>query len=208
MNNHVKIISRSILSLVATLAIGGGITYALFNSNTVTISGNSMAGGEAAIKLCNATGANNWRNTISPSLSVSDLVPSATDTKQLTADNQIYLGNDGGSLDALLDPSCDTYFDTASSSDVAMAIVPTLNTVRCPDDPNLATQMKLKFDFNDGTVVTSEKSLTDWTSNSTGWGSLAPDEVYEVNIIGRLGTGATTQNGTCTFDINFAGEQA
>lgn len=94
-----KKLLKSIISLAVVLALGAGATYALFTSNTVTISNNTLTTGEAAIKLCNADGTNNWKTSVNPSFTLADMIPGGEG--ELSEGMRIYLGNDGGGLDAI-----------------------------------------------------------------------------------------------------------
>src|SRR3989344_7439758 len=121
-----KKLLMSVSSLVTVLAVGVGATYALFTSNPVTISETTVNTGDATIKLCNATGANNWRNSIS-GFTVDGLVPDGPE-KEVTLGASVYVGNDHGGFATAVDggATCGAYFDTAGTSNVDMKMVPSV----------------------------------------------------------------------------------
>lgn len=201
-----KKLLKSIVSLVAVLALGVGVTYALFTSNTVTISNNTLTTGEATIKLCNRDGTNNWKNSISPGLILTDMVPGVEE--ELTDDtHRIYLGNDGGNLSALWGGVCDSYGDPAGSSDVPMRMVPKVMNVNCFGDSILKDQLKLRFTFSGGDD-TGLGTLTYWMGNVAPYGpTFAVDAGYRIRMYSELDPSATLQNKTCTFDVDFTGVQ-
>lgn len=199
---HGKVL-RSLASLGLVLSLGAGATYALFTSNSTTLQSSALTTGEAAIKLCNdsSDGSHTWKNTIAPLLSLNSLAPGADDS-ELTANHDLYVGNDDGSLSA---GTCTTYEDAASSSDVSMKLVPVLANLTCGDD-SLKNDLKLKFDI--GGTASSTKSLDDWTTNTTSYGIvLAPGDEQEVKIFADFASASTVQNKTCTFDVTFTGKQ-
>jgi len=198
-------IVKSLVTLVAVIALGVGVTFAAFTSNTATISASSLTTGDANIKLCNSDGDDQWKNLISPALSLSDLVPGDTD-KDLTAGVDIYLGNDSGDLTDNIADECNTYGDTAGSSDVELSMVPTISNIVC-DNANLDDQFKVKFQI--GSDQTGYLSLAQWSGNtSTVLPVFSIDESNQVKIFAELDSSATDQNANCTFDISFVGQQS
>lgn len=208
-----KKIVKSVLTLSAAVVVAVGATFAAFTTNQVTIANNSMSAGDAVIKLCKATGANNWRNSVDPGLTLSGLVPGAAAVE--LNDNTIYIGNDDGTLNDALAEACASYFDTAGSSVVDMKLVPT--TSYAPEDctaADLDTHLKLAFtvDGTDPSVLPESdfKTLSEWLTNTDVLPEIfEPGEAQEVRMAGMLDEGATDamKNQTCTFDVNFVGVQ-
>lgn len=201
-----KRLFKSIISLVAVLALGAGATYALFTSNTVTVSNNTLTTGEATIKLCNVDGDNEWQNSISPVFTLTDLVPGAVE-EELSATAEIWLGNDGGGLVPVAPGKCTAYdaIDGVGSSDVTMNFVPVVTNLVC-GDASLLNDLTLRLELNGTTMNTL--SLGTWAANITAYGpTLAPDFAGQLKLYAALDSGATVQNTTCTFDVTFTGEQ-
>lgn len=197
---------KSFMSLALVLAIGSSATYALFTSNTVTISSNAVTTGEANIKLCNSfNGDDNWKDIINPDLSVGNLVPGGPSLPLTGAD--IYVGNDDGSLDTAVLPDCDDYDESATegSSDVSMKLVPEITTPVCNA---VGLEDELELEFVIGTTSSGFGSLTFWNTNTAQYGdTLAPGEGKKVVINARLVSTSESQNKTCEFDVNFTGKQ-
>lgn len=195
----------SIVSLVVVLALGVGATYALFTSNTVTISANTLTTGEATIKLCNKLGLNDWRNTLSPVLILTDMIPGGTE-RELTGSAEIYLGNDNGVLGTNNTGGCVSYFDAAGHSDVAMRMIPKVSNLNCPGVSVLGDQLELRFDMNGSS--TGYAPLSWWVNNIGPYTpTFNPGETARVLMYARLVSGAAAQKTTCTFDVTFTGEQ-
>lgn len=213
MNSQVKLIARSALSLVATLAIGGGVTYALFTSDPVTITGTTIASGSDVIRICNANtstpaGTNTWKDSIAPVINFSAVNPGATGV-DVSAGHNMYLGNDNGSLGSALGGGiCDAYQAgvTPGNSTVNVRMTPTLLNLNCPTDPTLSTAMEIRFDL--GGTLTPYKTLDAWVANTSWYGpTFNPGSANPVQILARLDSSFATQNATCTFDIQFVGQQ-
>jgi len=202
---NIKII-KSTITLVAVLVLGAGVTYAQLTSNDVTIGTSAIASGESALKLCNDTGDDNWKLMISPSLSLAGMIPGDAE-RELTDGKDIYAGNDGGSLNAndLASGGCYQYGDAAAGSVVNMRLVPSLENVVCEPGIGLS-DMTLSFQI--GTTGSNQADLGFWDSNTTAFGdTLAPDDLKEIKIFGKLNSSVTQQNAACTFDVKFSGEQ-
>lgn len=199
-----KRLIQSVFSLVAILALGTGATYALFTSNTVTVSNNTLTTGNATVKICNALGANNWRNSVNPSFVANKLVPGGPE-KELSSTGELYLGNDNGGLVPVAPGKCTSYFDAAGMSDVPMKFVPQMTAVTC-DDASLKDQMMVRFEI--GGVDSGYGSLTFWETNTTTYGATVnPDFAGSLKIYTKLDSAATLQNKTCTFNATFTGKQ-
>lgn len=217
MNQHAKVIGRSLLSLAATLVIGGGVTYALFTSNQVTVSQTQISTGSADLRICNSSasnpaGSNTWKDTISPVIDFSSLNPGSTGV-DITAGHVMYLGNDDGSLgDALVGSNpthCTSYESsiTPGNSTVGLRMVPALSTPVCTVDPSLANVLELRFDF--GGTKTQYRTLTNWVGNTTSFTpTFLVGEAKQFKMEARLDDTYTTQGATCTFDVAFTGQQA
>src|SRR5690606_6973057 len=135
---------RSVVSLVAVVALGGGVTYALFTSNTVTLGATQVTTGNADLRICNVAGTNDWKDVINPALNVGDLVPGVE--KQITNTGDIHLGNDNGTLATVFgDTRCDSYAVPAGSSDVAFKVNPQLPGPAACTDTTLNDTLRLKF---------------------------------------------------------------
>lgn len=217
MNQHAKVIGRSLLSLAATLVIGGGVTYALFTSNQVTVSQTQVSTGSADLRICNSlasnpVGSNTWKDTISPVIDFSALNPGATGV-DISAGHVMYLGNDDGSLgDSLVTSNpthCTSYESgiTPGNSTVGLRMVPALTTPICTVDPALGNTLELRFDF--GGTKTQYRTLTNWVGNTTSFAPTFPaGEARQFKMEARLDSAYQTQGASCTFDVTFSGEQA
>ena len=211
MNGHMKVITRSVLSLVATIAIGGGVTYALFTSNAVTVSQTQLSTGTANLRICNSSnstpvGSNVWKNSISPTISFSGLTPSTTGV-DVTMGQDLYLGNDDGSLqDAVGTGLCNGYDSsvTPGNSSIALKMMPTISSPVCTDSA-LSTALELGFTY--GTSTVSYQTLTALTTNTTASGTFAVGEAKQLKLKARLDPTYTNQGQSCTFDITFVGQQ-
>lgn len=202
---------RSVLSLVAVVALGGGVTYALFTSNQVTVSQTQVTTGSADLKVCNSSasspaGTNTWKESISPVIDFDGLNPNDS-AIEISSGHVMYLGNDDGSLgDAVDSVLCNTYDGTATVGDstVDMRMVPSVSAVSCtiPDD------LQLRFDL--GGTLSPYKTLTAWSlPNATDYApTFLVGEAKQLKIEAKLDGDVTSQNETCTFDIHFSGEQA
>ncbi len=202
---NIKII-KSTITLVAVLVLGAGVTYAQLTSNEVTIGTSAMTSGESALKLCNDTGDDMWKLTISPALSLAGMVPGEAE-RELTEGKDIYAGNDDGTLNAnSLNPvGCNGYGDTAGSSDVNMRLVPSIENPVCAEGISL-TDMTLSFQIGD--TGSNHADLSFWDNNITAFGdTLAPSNLKEIKIFAKLKSNVTKQNAACTFDVKFSGEQ-
>lgn len=220
---------KSGLVMVIALALAVSGTYAAFTSNSVTISASTLSTGTAEIKLCQAdtAGMHDWRTTVAPGLTLSNLTPAANTSDpgtELTATKSILLGNDGGTLPASAGSfpgTCNTYGEAAGSSDVAMRILPTVVVSSC-SSADMAGQLELRFALanSDETTQVAEsdwKTLTTWGTNTTVMdqvGSstdfvMTPNQVQQVKVFGRLKSTATsaTQGQSCTFNIVLTGQQ-
>ncbi|MBI4032401.1 hypothetical protein HY374_01715 [Candidatus Berkelbacteria bacterium] len=200
---------RSVVSLVAVVALGGGVTYALFTSNAVTVSQTQVTTGSADLKICNSinstpAGSNTWKNSVSPLIDFDGINPGDTNVN-VTTGHSIYVGNDGGQLQDNLGAECNSYDAsvTAGTSTVDMKMVPVVTATSCP---NLSNDLSLRFGF-DGTF-TSYKTVTAWGTNTSALGpTFAVDDAKLMTIEGKLASGVTLQDENCTFDVNFTGEQ-
>jgi hypothetical protein len=202
---NIRII-KSTITLAVVIALGAGVTYAQLTSNQVSIGTSAMTSGESSLKLCNDTGDDLWKLTISPALSLAGMVPGETE-RELTEGKDIYAGNDSGVLDVnTLSPvGCNGYGDTAGSSDVNMRLVPSVDTVVCTGGI-AETDMTLSFQI--GSTGSNQADLGFWDTNTTAFGdTLTPDELKEIRIFGKLNSSVTQQNASCTFDVKFSGEQ-
>lgn len=197
---------KSVVSLVAVIALGAGVTYAQLTSNQVSIGTSAMTSGESSLKLCNDTGDDMWKLTISPALSLAGMVPGDAE-RELTEGKDIYAGNDSGTLNvnSLSSGGCNGYGDTAGSSDVNMRLVPSVDTVVCTGGIT-AADMTLSFQI--GSTGSNQANLGFWDTNTTAFGdTLTPNELKEIQIFGKLNSNVTQQNAACTFDVKFSGEQ-
>lgn len=223
MTDKGKILARSVLSLVATLAIGGGLTYAAFTSNQVTIANSQIGSGSADLLLCNSNGStppgtNTWKPTISPQIDLSGINPGDTNVP-VTAPHQMFIGNDSGALATVFNgdpnfaPYCTAYESgvTPGNSTVDMRMVPTLDNIVCPDDPGLADALSLRFGFDDGTnpaTFTPYKTLNGWDTNTTRYApTFTPGQALRVSFEAKLASSYNVQGANCTFDTHFTGEQ-
>jgi hypothetical protein len=216
MKGHIKVIGRSLLSLVATIAIGGGVTYALFQSNQVTLSQTTLSTGTADLRICNSnqstpTGSNTWKNSISPVLSIAGLTPGGS-YADVTPNSRFFFGNDNGSLATTLGTECTTYESgvTPGTSTTSYKLVPTLSGLNCTDDtgtaPFLRDSLNLRFVL--GATTSTGHNLAYWATNT---GKLSPTflpgEVNQLKLEAYIDSAYSTQGQTCTFDINFVGQQ-
>lgn len=200
-----KQLLRSILSLSVLALVGGGVTYALFTSNTVSITSNSLTSGSAEIKLCDATVEEKWTNSLA-GFSLSNLIPNAPE-EELTEGKDILLGNDSGTLNNNHADDCTAYADgvTPGSSDTTLNIVPKVASTSC-DEAALEDQLELQFSV--GGTLSAWQSLSLWEANTASVGSsLAPDADIPIQVFARLDDLATDQDSGCTFDVTFTGEQ-
>jgi hypothetical protein len=211
MNSRVKLIGRSVLSLVATLAIGGGITYALFTSNSVTVTQSKLTTGTANLRICDSSastpaGTNTWQDSFSSKIDFTGLTPSTTGV-DITPNQKIYLGNDDGSLqDAIDNVLCNSYKSgvTPGNSNITLKMVPTISSLVCTD-PALKDAMELGFIY--GASSPTYQSLNYWTTNDTASGTFAAGEAKTLQLKARLDPNYTNQNQNCTFDTTFVGQQ-
>lgn len=218
MNGRAKIIGRSLLSLVATVAIGGGVTYALFTSNQVSIASNTVSTGDANLRVCDGT-ANSptpigeWRDSITTNMTFAGLNPGATDQDVMNG-MAIYLGNDDGTLDTAPVTNCDNYAVTAGNSSVNMTFVPTVGNIVCSSvDPAFASTLQIRYGFTDvltsTTVYSTYKTVANWATNTTDYGAdLTPGNAVRLSIQAKLASTYSTPAASCTFDSRFVGEQA
>lgn len=210
MNSQVKLIARSALSLVATLAIGGGVTYALFTSNVVTISGNTtVSAGSANLAICNTSsnGSDTWKGDIQPQLDLSGLNPGSTDI-EVTAGHELYLGNDDGSLqDSVLTDGCDSYEPgfILGNSTVEQKFMPHVTVNNCP---NMADDLSLEFVLG-GAPISGYKTLNAWQANTSFFNNptLLAGEAKQLQIFAKLSQNFSLPGETCTFNIDFTGRQ-
>ncbi|MBI2590070.1 hypothetical protein HYW32_03580 [Candidatus Berkelbacteria bacterium] len=214
MDKHRKVLLRSILSLVSVLAIGGGVTYALFTSNTVTVGQSQMTTGGADLRICNSlnsnpVGSNTWKDSISPTIDFSAVNPGDTDI-DVTLGHEMYLGNDDGTLeDAVGGGICSGYDGaiTPGNSTVPLNMIPTISNIVCTGGSDLENQLSLRFNL--GGSFTGYKTLTGWSTNTTDY---LPDfltgEAKMFSMQAKLPSAYALQDATCTFDTNFQGEQA
>jgi len=195
----------SATSLVSVVALGIGTTYALFTSNTVTMSANSITTGVAAIKLCRATTDDAWRNALTTNFTLTGMIPGGVE-KELTTGAEIHVGNDsGGLINNLTVPTrCNTYGDTASSSSTNVKLVPKIQNLVCPG--TLPTDLQLRFEI--GGIDSGFGTMAFWQTNATPYGAqFNPDQDGQVKIFSQLSSGATDQGTACTFDVTFQGLQ-
>lgn len=221
MNQHAKVIGRSLLSLAATLVIGGGVTYALFTSNQVSIAANTVSTGGADLRICDGTAnspapVGEWRDSVPTTMTFSGLNPGMSD-EDVMQGMSIYLGNDNGTLvSALPVATCDNYAVTAGSSTINMDFIPTTGNISCSAvDPNFASVLNIRYGFNDvdgdpnDTVWTGYRTVAAWASNTTDYAvGLTPGSAAQLSIQARLASSYSTQGASCTFESNFVGEQA
>lgn len=197
---------KSIASLVAVIALGAGVTYAQLTSNVATIGTSAMTSGQAHLKLCNDMGDDMWKQTISPALSLSDLVP-GDDRRELTAGSLIYAGNDDNQLtDNLTSVGCNGYgpAEPVGSSDVPLKLVPKVTI----DGGTCDLQNDMRLTFKVGATESTEKTLQAWVDNATTYGDvMLPDGHAAIQIFGRLDSDVSAQNLTCTFGVTFEGKQ-
>ena len=207
MNQHAKVIGRSLLSLMATLVIGGGVTYALFTSNTVTISQTTLTSGTAAIKLCDGIDATGWRNSVTPTLTGLNLTPGTE--QEITLGQDLYIANDDGTLATTTPPAgCNTYTEAFSLSTIPMTMIPKVAAVTGSNCPALA-QNELELRFETGSFNSGYGSLTFWLTNVTPYSNIfSPGQEEEVRIFARLNPTSNQQGLNCIFDITFNGQQA
>jgi len=205
---------RSVLSLVAVVALGGGVTYAVFTSNQVTVSQTQVTTGSADLKVCNSDqstppGSDTWKNSISPVIDFDGINPGDSNI-DVSVGHSMYIGNDDGSLDDnIVGPpvECDDYDAgvTPGISTVDMKMMPVLG------DPDvgcltLKDDMELRFGF-DGSY-TPYKTLTDWFGNSSVYGpKFLVGESKQLTIQAKLDNGVDSQDENCTFDVSFEGQQ-
>lgn len=215
MNGHAKVVVRSVLSLVATVAIGGGVTYALFTSNAVTVSQTNVSTGTANLRICNSNqggsnGDNLWKNSIQPTIDYSGLNPGDT-AIDIAPGSHMFLGNDNGSLDTKATPDCTDYGVAKGTSSASFKMVPSLPSVTCTDDSSgnpllLKDAMSLRFTF--GTSATTYKTLAQWVGNTTPFSpTFAAGDAKALKLEAKLDSAYTTQGQKCTFDITFVGQQ-
>lgn len=195
----------SATSIVAVIALGAGATYALFTSNTATISANTLTTGLAEIKICKESTPGTWNSSVSPGYTIGGLVPGASET-EVTAGSQIYLGNDDGDLENELGTGiCDAYTGPEGSSDISLQMVPKISDLVC-GDVSLQTDMQLRFLINGNN--TGYGSLAFWTTNTSPIAqTFAPGQAFQVQIFTQLSSLATVQDTSCTFDLDFQGAQ-
>lgn len=194
----------SATSIVSVIALGAGATYALFTSNTVTLSNNTITTGEAAIKVCNATVGDQWDNSLATNFTLDGMVPGAAE-RQLTDGTTLFVGNDEGSLDNNLGGDCTTYNGAIqSNSSINVKLVPQIVLNSCP--AAVADELELRFVI--GGVDSGYGDITFWTTNAGVYGvQLDPDDTGLVQVYSQLPASATQQGETCTFDITFQGQQ-
>ncbi|MEK7184289.1 MAG: hypothetical protein AAB701_02095 [Patescibacteria group bacterium] len=217
MNNHVKVIGRSLLSLVATLVIGGGVTYALFTSNQVSIAANTVSTGGADLRICDGTAAGGqWQDTVTTAISFAGLNPGAVD-QDVMSGIAIYLGNDDGTLATPVVPvaNCAAYniAVTPGASTINMDFIPTTGNITCTAaDPSFSSSLNIRYGFQVGAatpVWTGYKTVAAWASSTTDYSvGLTPGNTAQLLIQARLANTYSTQGASCTFDSRFVGEQA
>lgn len=194
----------SATSLLSVLALGIGATYALFTSNTATLSANTLTTGLAEIRVCKENTPGTW-DTTAAGFTVSAMVPGAAES-ELTTGSQVYLGNDDGTLNTELGAGiCDQYTGAPGSSDIPLQMVPKLSNLSC-GNVSLETDMQLRFVIN--SIDSGYGTLSFWTTNTTPYGgTFTPGVAHQVQIFTKLSSGATVQNTSCTFNVDFQGSQ-
>lgn len=199
--------------MASVAVIGVGTSYALFNSEPVTILASTASTGSANIAICNTDGDDTWKDSVSPELNLEGLAPGGP-AVELTELANIYIGNDDGNLDDNALTNAADAPDQCSGSDgnsvVGQMIVPKITNPVCAEDADLLDELKLSFMLSNGTE-TPFQSLTDWQANDE-FGiildpTLAPDQAEVVTVMAKLDAGADVPNATCTFDMVFNGFQ-
>ncbi len=210
MKGQLQIIGRAALSLVATLAIGGGVTYALFTSNPVTVSSNTVSTGSANVRVCDGTNpGGQWQDSVSTTMSYT--INPGDDDVNVMGTNHLYLANDDGTLATAPLPvaNCGSYGSgiTTGTSTISMQMVPSVSNVTCTAaDSNFGSTLQVRF--GNGTQWSSYRSLSSWASNTTDYVPLyAHGTTNELIIQAKLSSTYTTQGASCTFDSHFTGKQ-
>jgi hypothetical protein len=205
MNHLQKRIIRSLVVVVATLGMGASASYASFTSNQVTVPGNVLTTGQAAIKVCDVGQLGNWSYATGSSNNLSGLIPD--EERELFVSRDIVIGNDNGNLThALANGSCQSYGEAASASTAPVKLLPTTSFAaeNCPD--TLPSQIRLRFDF-DG-ADTGYRTLNSWSTNTTQYGPvIPPGGTTKVRMFAQLSSTATAQALSCTFGIQMNGKQ-
>lgn len=198
-----KRLLKSALSLVVVIALGAGTTFAVLQSQPVEITSNVITTGSADIALCDAkdtnTNPDTWTNTIT-GYTLIGLAPGDTN-QELTDTQELYLGNDDGTLETAISGECTG--DSTGTSSVSLRMVPSVNLGTCA--AGLADDLKLKFQI--GANSTTYQTLTAWDTNvATTPPTFAEGDANQLKVFAEMANDADS-SGSCNFDISFIGEQ-
>lgn len=194
----------SVVTIVLSIIFGTGLAYAVFVSNTISISNNTITAGEAAIKFCDTVDANKWTTAMNPVTTLAGMIPG--ESRDVYAGRNIYIGNDGGQLTSLLGSNlCNGYLATASASNTSLKITPTLqiSAESCPTAMADTTLLKLELGSE---AVT--KTVSQWVANSSPFEQVfTPNSTLHFQATASYDQAATTQAVGCSFVLHFSGSQ-
>lgn len=196
-------ILRSLIIIISLLSIACITTYAVFTASPVTVANNTISTGSVNSALCDKADGN-WKSSIVNSFSIRHLIPGEENEQELTADKNIYVGNDGGNL--ISEITCPHYAGTSGHSDISLRFIPKVNFTSCTEE----ARDSIRLDFDMGEILRSGyKTLREWSANGDPEGP-----VYQVNqarnikVYAALDINSQMQNTTCQFDLMFQGVQA
>lgn len=192
------------LAVVGLVSLSGGLVYAYFISNTISIQGNQVSSGEAAVKLCDSAVAG-WTTSVTKNFDLGRLLPGQE--RNLMADNTtLLIGNDNGSLSDAAAP-CNAYIDRSVASNTPLRFVPRVayNAEVCSE--SAINDFKLRFEV-DG-IDTGYRSLAEWQTNDAVVEPIfQPGQFGNLKTFVQLNPESTQHNASCPFDLNLVARQA
>ncbi len=193
-------------SIIGSLLLSIGIAYAAFVSNALSISNNSITSGEAAIKFCDTVAANQWTTSMNPFTSLNRMIPG--EERDVYAGRNIYVGNDGGSLQGVLGSGqCNGYLTAANQSNTPLKIIPTLQFSN--DDCPAAAAAETLVRINLADQSSGFQPVSYWATNNTPVNlTLTANNTAHLQVSAKLDPSAVTQTAHCNFSLNLTGQQA
>jgi hypothetical protein len=200
MKKKMLILATVILSII----FGTGFAYALFTSNVLSISNNSITAGEAAIKFCDTVDTNAWTTNMNPATTLAGMVPG--EEREVYGGRNIFIGNDGGQLANVLGSGwCTSYQSTVNNSTVSLRIVPNLELTSDTCPTGMADTIQLRLTFGSQSLT---KTISAWAANTAPFDApLLPNAAQSFHAYAQYDTTATTQAAACNFNVHFTGLQ-
>lgn len=199
---------KAVTFILTVLLVGAGIAYAVYLSNVVNISNNTITTTEAAIKVCDRKSfPGYWSTGLAVPIAVNDMVPGQE--VDLYEGHEIYIANDGGGLNfAFPGTTCTSYAPTVerAATKVRLKLRPTVTYDPESCSEGLANDLQLRFDMSG--VSGSYASLKEWSAQQDLVGDiLSPNTFSYTRVYARLSEESTQQKSSCKFAVNFGGIQ-